>query len=192
MTYLLLGLLIFIGVHSVRIVADDWRTRTRERIGPRAWTTIYSLLSVLGIVLVVWGFGVVRQMPIQLWSPPFGLRHVAAVINLAAFVLLAAAYVPDNRIKARLHHPMVLGVALWSLAHLLPNGNLGHMVLFGSFLLWSVLDGWAATQRDRRLGTVDPNGTTSATIITTVLGVGSWVVFTLWLHGVLIGVRPLG
>lgn len=192
MTYLLLGLLIFIGVHSVRIVADDWRTRTRERIGPRAWKTIYSLLSVLGIVLVVWGFGVVRQMPIQLWSPPFGLRHVAAVINLAAFVLLAAAYVPDNRIKARLHHPMVLGVALWSLAHLLPNGNLGHMVLFGSFLLWSVLDGWAATQRDRRLGTVDPNGTTSATIITTVLGVGSWVVFTLWLHGVLIGVRPLG
>lgn len=192
MTYLLLGLLIFIGVHSVRIVADDWRTRTRERIGPRAWTTIYSLLSVLGIVLVVWGFGVVRQMPIQLWSPPFGLRHVAAVINLVAFVLLAAAYVPDNRIKARLHHPMVLGVALWSLAHLLPNGNLGHMVLFGSFLLWSVLDGWAATQRDRRLGTVDPNGTTSATIITTVLGVGSWVVFTLWLHGVLIGVRPLG
>lgn len=192
MTYLLLGLLIFIGVHSVRIVADDWRTRTRERIGPRAWKTIYSLLSVLGIVLVVWGFGVVRQMPIQLWSPPFGLRHVAAVINLVAFVLLAAAYVPDNRIKARLHHPMVLGVALWSLAHLLPNGNLGHMVLFGSFLLWSVLDGWAATQRDRRLGTVDPNGTTSATIITTVLGVGSWVVFTLWLHGVLIGVRPLG
>lgn len=192
MTYLLLGLLIFIGVHSVRIVADDWRTRTRERIGPRAWTTIYSLLSVLGIVLVVWGFGVVRQMPIQLWSPPFGLRHVAAVINLVAFVLLAAAYVPDNRIKARLHHPMVLGVALWSLAHLLPNGNLGHMVLFGSFLLWSVLDGWAATQRDRRLGTVDPNGTTSATIITTVLGIGSWVVFTLWLHGVLIGVRPLG
>lgn len=192
MTYLLLGLLIFIGVHSVRIVADDWRTSTRERIGPMAWKAIYSLFSVLGLVLIVWGFGVTRQMPIQLWSPPFGLRHVAAVINLGAFVLLAAAYVPGNRIKARVHHPMVLGVALWSFAHLLSNGNLGQMVLFGSFFVWSGLDGWAATRRDRRLCTVYLSGTAGATGIAVVLGVSAWIVFTLWLHGVLIGVRPLG
>jgi uncharacterized membrane protein len=192
MTYLLLGLLIFLGLHSVRIVADDWRTRTRARIGPLAWKVIYSLLSLLGFALIVWGFGQVRQMPTQLWSPPFVLRHVAAVINLGAFVLLAAAYVPGNRIKARVHHPMVLGVALWSIAHLLPNGNLGQIILFGSFLVWSVTNWRASTHRDRHAGTVYPSGTAGATGVTVALGVGAWIVFTLWLHGVLIGVRPLG
>lgn len=192
MTYLLLGLLIFLGIHSVRIVADDWRTRTRERMGPMAWKVIYSLLSVLGFCLIVWGFGQVRQMPTQLWTPPFGMRHVAAVINLGAFVLLASAYVPGNWIKARVHHPMVLGVGLWSFAHLLPNGNLGQLILFGSFLVWSILDWRACTQRDHRLDTRYLSGTAGATGITVALGVGAWIVFTLWLHGVLIGVRPLG
>ena len=192
MIYLLSGLLIFLGVHSVRITADSWRTRTRERIGPLAWKAIYSFLSVAGLTLIVWGFGQVRQMPVQLWNPPFGLRQVASVINLAAFVLLAAAYVPGNRIRARVHHPMVQGVVLWSVAPLLATGNLGQMVLFGSFLLWGLLDGRAATRRDQHFGTVYPSGTVGATGLTVVLGVGGWIVFTLWLHGVLIGVRPLG
>lgn len=192
MIYLLLGLLIFLGIHSVRIAADDWRTRTRERIGPMVWKAIYSLISLLGFALIVWGFGQVRQMPIQLWSSPFGLRHVAAVINLGAFVLLAATYVPGNRIKARVHHPMVQAVALWSFAHLLPNGNLGQVILFGSFLLWSILDWRASTRRDQHMNTVYPRGTAGATGIAVALGVGGWIVFTLWLHGVLIGVRPLG
>ena len=192
MIYLLLGLLVFLGVHSVRIVADGWRTRTRERMGPLAWKAIYSLLSVVGLALIVWGFGQVRQMPIQLWNPPFVLRHVASVVNLVAFVLLAAAYVPSNRIRARVHHPMVQGVVLWSVAHLMANGNLGQMVLFGSFLLWGVLDWRAATRRDQHFGAVYPSGTVGATGITVALGVGGWIVFTLWLHGILIGVRPLG
>lgn len=191
-TSLLLGLLIFLGVHSVRMVADDWRAQTRERIGSRAWRIGYTLLSVVGLALIVWGFGQVRQSPTQLWSPPFGMRHVAALINLGAFVLLAAAYVPGNRIKARVHHPMVQGVVLWSVAHLLANGNLWQMVLFGSFLIWSLLNWQAARQRDRRLGMVYLNGSAGATGITVALGVGAWIVFTLWLHGVLIGVRPLG
>jgi uncharacterized membrane protein len=192
MTYLLLGLLVFLGIHSVRIVADDWRTRARARFGPLAWKAIYSLLSVLGFALIIWGFGQVRQMPTQLWSPPFGLRHVAAVVNLGAFVLLAAAYVPGNGIKARAHHPMVQGVVLWAIAHLLANGNLGQILLFASFLVWGTLDWRAAVRRDLRLGTVYPAGTAGATGVTVALGVGVWIVFTLWLHGLLIGVRPLG
>lgn len=192
MIYLLLGLLVFLGVHSVRIVADRWRTRARERMGPLAWKAIYSLLSVASLVLIVWGFGQVRQMPIQLWNPPFVLRHAASVVNLAAFILLAAAYVPGNRIKARVHHPMVQGVVLWSIGHLMANGNLGQVVLFGSFLLWGVLDWRAATRRDQHVGVVYPSGTVGATGLTVVLGVSGWMVFTLWLHGVLIGVRPLG
>jgi uncharacterized membrane protein len=192
MTYLLLGLGIFLGIHSVRIVADDWRTRTRERMGAGAWKALFSVLSVLGFALIVWGFGQVRQMPTQLWSPPFGLRHVAAAINLVAFVLLAAAYVPGNSIKARVHHPMVQGVVLWAIAHLLANGNLGQVVLFGSFLVWGALDWMAATRRDQRHGTRYAAGSAGATGVTVALGVGAWIIFTLWLHGLLIGVRPLG
>ena len=168
MTYLILGLALFAAPHLFSLLLPAARSAMRQKIGEGAYKGAYTFLSFAGLALIVWGFGQVRQMPVQLWSTPEGLRHLAAVINLAAFVLLAAAYVPGNRIKARVHHPMVLGVALCAIAHLLPNSNLGQVVLFGSFLLWSVLDGWAATQRDRRLGTVDPNGTTSATITTAI------------------------
>jgi len=192
MTYLILGLSIFLGVHSVRIVADDWRTRTRAHIGALPWKGLYSTASLLGFALIVWGFGLVRQQPVQLWSPPVALRHLASLLTLLAFVLLVAAYVPGNIIKQRIHHPMVLGVKVWALAHLLANGNLGHVVLFGSFLLWAIFDFTAARRRDRRLGTRYAGGTAGATGITVALGVGAWIAFALWLHGLLIGVRPLG
>ena len=192
MTYLLLGLVIFLGVHSVRIVADDWRTRTVARIGPLPWKGLYSVLSLVGLGLVVWGFGLARQQPLQLWSPPVALRHLASLLTLGAFILLVAAYVPGNQIKARLHHPMVLGVKIWALAHLLANGNLAHVVLFGSFLAWGVLDFIAARRRDRSAGTHYPSGTARATGITVILGVAAWMVVALWLHGLLIGVRAVG
>lgn len=192
MTYLVLGLFIFLGVHSVRIVADDWRTQTRARIGPLVWKGLYSVVSLLGFALIVWGFSLVRQQPVQLWSPPVALRHLASLLTLLSFVLLAAAYVPGNIIKERIHHPMVLGVKLWALAHLLANGNLGHVVLFGSFLAWAIVDFTAARRRDRTLGTRYPGGTAGATGISVALGVGAWIAFALWLHGLLIGVRPLG
>jgi uncharacterized membrane protein len=192
MTYLLLGLIIFLGVHSVRIVADDWRTRTVARIGPLPWKGIYSALSLLGLGLIVWGFGMARQQPVQLWSPPVGLRHLASLLTLAAFILLVSAYVPGNQIKARLHHPMILGVKTWALAHLLANGNLAHTVLFGSFLAWGVLDFIAARRRDRAAAIHYPSGTARATWITITLGTAAWVAVALWLHGLLIGVRAVG
>jgi uncharacterized membrane protein len=153
MAYLILGLVVFLGVHSVRIVAEDWRTQTRARIGENTFKGVYSALSLLGFALVVWGFGVAREMPVLLWSPPVGMRHAASLLTLIAFVLLAAAYVPRNAIKARVHHPMVLAVKSWALAHLLANGGLAHLVLFGAFLLWAVLDFIASRRRDRALGT---------------------------------------
>ena len=192
MTYLILGLIIFLGAHSVRIVNEDWRTRTRARLGPSSWKALYSLVSVIGLGLVVWGFGLVRQQPVQLWSPPTGMRHLAALLTLIAFVLLVAAYVPGNGIKARLHHPMVLGVKVWALAHLISNGNLGQVVLFGSFLVWAIFDFRASRRLDRATGTRYPRGTAGATGITVAIGVGTWIAFALWLHGLLIGVRPFG
>jgi uncharacterized membrane protein len=192
MTYLILGLIVFLGVHSVRIVADDWRTKTRAQIGALPWKGLYSVASLVGFGLIVWGFGLARQQPVQLWSPPVAMRHLASLLTLISFVLLAAAYVPGNSIKARLHHPMVLGVKVWALAHLLANGNIAHMVLFGSFLVWAIFDFRAARQRDRVAGTSYPRGSAGATAITVAVGVGAWVVFALLLHGLLMGVRPLG
>ena len=192
MTYLILGLIVFLGVHSVRIVADDWRTAMRSRIGAKRWKGLYALASGIGFGLIIWGFGLARQQPVQLWSPPTGMRHLASLLMLPAFVLMVAAYVPGNRIKARVHHPMVLSVKVWSLAHLLTNGNLGHVILFGSFLAWSVVDFLSSRRRDQVTATPYPAGTAGATGVTVAIGVGAWIAFALWLHGLLIGVRPLG
>ena len=192
MTYLILGLILFLGVHSVRMVADDWRTQTRARLGENAFKGIYSLLSVVGFGLIIWGFGQARQMPVQLWSPPAALRHVALLLTLVSFVLLAASYVPGNGIKARVHHPMVLGVKVWALSHLLVNGNVAHVVLFGAFLAWSVWNFVASRRRDRVQGVQYPAGRTGATVLTLVAGLGFWLLFALLLHGWLIGVKPFG
>jgi uncharacterized membrane protein len=192
MTYLILGLVVFLGVHSLRIFAEGFRAQMVARLGAGAFKGLYSVLSLMGFVLLVWGFGIARETPIMVWMPPVGMRHAASLLTLIAFVLLAAAYVPRNAIKARMHHPMVLAVKTWALAHLLANGSLAHIVLFGSFLAWAVLDFIASRRRDRRLGTRYPVGTPVGTATAVVVGLVAWVVFALWLHGILIGIKPFG
>ena len=192
MLILILGLVLFLGVHSTRIVADGWRTAMMGRIGELPWKGVYALLSIVGFVLIVWGFGLARQQPVQLWMPPRGMRHLASLLTLIAFVLLAATYVPHNAIKARLHHPMVLAVKVWALAHLLSNGNLAHVLLFGAFLVWAALSFRAARSRDRAAGTVYAPGTTAGTVTTLLVGTLGWALFAFWAHGALIGMRPMG
>jgi uncharacterized membrane protein len=192
MTVLILGLAIFLGAHSVRIIAEDWRTRQIERLGPNGWKGVYSIVSLLGFVLIVWGYGITRIEPVDIWMPALWTRHVAALLTLPAFILLAAAHVPGNRIKATLHHPMILGVKVWALAHLISNGRAADVVLFGAFLAWAVFDFRAARQRDRRNAIDHPAGTLAGDVITVAAGLGAWVVFALYLHAWLIGVRPFG
>jgi uncharacterized membrane protein len=191
MLVLILGLVLFLGVHSLRIVADDWRTRQVVRLGARRWKALYSLVSLLGFVLICWGFGLARHTPVVLYSPPAWLIRLNALFTLVAFVLLAAARVPRNGIKARLHHPQVLAVKTWAFGHLLAAGMLHDVVLFGAFLLWSVLLFTASRRRDRREGTTYPPGTTKGTVITIVVGVAAWAAFAFWLHALLIGVKPV-
>lgn len=193
MTLLVLGLLIFLGVHSVRIVAEPWRAGVIERLGEHKWKALYSLVSVAGFVLLVWGYGLARQAPLVLWQPPPGTRHLASLLTLVAFVLLAAAYVPGNGLKARLRHPMVLAVKVWALAHLLANGTLADLLLFGGFLLWALASYRAARQRDRPAGpmTVAP-GRPVGTAVAVAIGVLAWAAFAFWAHAALIGVRPFG
>ncbi len=192
MTILVAGLVLFLGVHSTRIVADGWRTAQLKRLGEGRWKGLYSLLSVVGFGLVIWGFGLARQQTEVLWIVPSGMRHVAALLTLIAFILLAAAYVPRNGIKSRVHHPMVLAVKTWAFAHLLSNGTLADVVLFGAFLAWAVACFIAARKRDRAAGTQYPAGTLAGTATTVVVGAAVWAGFAFWLHGALIGVRPYG
>jgi uncharacterized membrane protein len=192
MILLVLGLVLFLGVHSTRIVADGWRGAQLARLGERGWKGLYSLVSIAAFVLLVWGYGQARQQPVVLWSPPIWTRHVAALLMLVSAVLLVAAYVPRNAIKARLHHPMLLAVKVWAVAHLLANGNLADVLLFGAFLVWAVLDFRSARRRDRAAHTVYPPGTTAGTLKALLIGVVAWAVFAFWLHGPLIGVRPFG
>ena len=192
MTALIFGLIVFLGVHSVRVYADAWRTGVRAQIGENRWKGAYSLASIAGFVLIVWGYGQARLSPVPLWAPMLWTRHLAALLMLLSFILLAATYVPKNGLKARLHHPMVLGVKVWALAHLLANHTLADLVLFGSFLVWAVLSYRAARQRDRAAGTVYPAGTAVGTVATLVVGSAAWAVFAFWAHLALFGVRPLG
>ena len=192
MSYLIFGLAIFLGVHSVRVVAEDWRTGVRQRLGEMPYKGIYSVLSLIGFGLIVWGFGMAREAPSMVWTPPTGMRHAASLLTLISFVFLAAAYVPRNSIKARFHHPMVLGVKTWALAHLLANGSVAHLVLFGSFLLWAVALFISSRRRDRAQGVQYPAGTAVATGVTVLVGLGAWALFAFMLHGLLIGIRPFG
>ncbi len=190
MTYLILGLIFFLGTHSVRIFAEDWRTRTIARIGPNPWKGVYSLISIAGFVLLVWGYGQARLTGDVLYSPPVFMRHIAALLVLLSFVLLAAAKVPGNHIKAAVGHPMAAGVKLWAFAHLLSNGSVADVILFGAFLAWAILDYIASRKRDRAAGTRYPAGSGARTAMTVVAGVAAWVVFAFWAHLWLIGVAP--
>lgn len=192
MYVLILGLILFLGAHSVRIFAEDWRQAQIARRGQGPWKGLYSLVSIVGFGLIIWGYGMARTQPVILWTPQLWARHLASLLMLFSFILLVAAYVPRNGIKSWLHHPMVLGVKLWAFAHLLANHTLADLLLFGSFLLWAVLDFRAARQRDRAAGTVYPRGTLAGTLIAVVAGGLLWALFAFRAHVWLFGVSPLG
>lgn len=192
MTALILGLLTFLGAHSVRIIADGWRARRIGQLGEMRWKGLHSLASVAGLALIVWGYGLTREVPLDLWIPPLWTRHVTTLLTLPAFILLAAAYVPGNSFKAAIGHPMVAGAKLWALAHLISNGRLGDVLLFGAFLVWAAFDFRAARRRDRAAGVQRAPGTPARNAVTIVIGTIAWAGFAAFLHAWLIGVKPYG
>jgi uncharacterized membrane protein len=191
MFVLILGLILFLAPHSVRIVADDWRRRQIEARGERAWKGVYSVASLLGLVLIVWGYGLARQDPVVIWNPPVWTQHLAILLTLPAFALVALNGAPVGPVKAAVGHPMILGVKIWALAHLLANGTLADILLFGSILVWAVADYAASRRRDRREGVVRVAGPWRPELIAMAAGVALWLAFLLFLHRWLIGVDPL-
>jgi uncharacterized membrane protein len=162
-----------------------------DRLGEVKWKGLYTIISIIGLVLVVIGYGQARQTPVVLWQPATYLTHIAILLNLVAFIFLAGSSPSNNAIRLKLKHPMILGVKVWALAHLLANGTLVDLILFGSFLLWAVLDFRSARKRPI-LMPEKAVVSTKATVIVIVSGIVIWAAFIFGLHQYLIGVSPLG
>jgi uncharacterized membrane protein len=199
MTQLILGLILFLGAHSVRIWADGWRNQTIEAYGDKAFKGGHALVSLLGFYLLVVGYGEARLETVALWNPPRFTKHISILLMLFSSILLLAAYIPRNHFKMRLRHPMVLSVKVWALSHLIANGNLADVLLFGTFLIWSVLNFRSARARDRaQVQLSDANEDAPlkpnlfATLIALFGGMALWAVITFVLHAKVVGVAPMG
>lgn len=189
MSILILGLVLFLGVHSVAIVAGDWRESMISRLGDKPWKGIYSVISIVGFVLLIWGYGLARQEPIVLYVPPVWTRYVTALLMLPVFIFLVAAYLP-GRIKTAMKHPMLAAVKFWALAHLFANGTLADVLLFGGFLAWAVADRISFKRRPpQRIKTAPPGRFNDA--IAVILGLALYFVMIHWLHVRWFGVSPL-
>ncbi len=192
MTWLILGLVIFLGVHSVSIVAPAARERWLAKMGEGGWKGLYSLLAFVGLALIVWGYGQARFDPVYLYTPPTGLRHLSALLMLPVFPLLLAPYLP-GRIKTLTRHPMLVATKLWALAHLLANGTLADVLLFGGFLAWAVADRISVKRRERAgqvrvVPGLPASGLNDAIVV--IAGLALYGLFVFWAHAWLFGVRP--
>lgn len=190
MAILVAGLVLFFAPHSVRIFAEEWRAGRIRSMGPMAWKGLFAATSIAGFVLMVWGYRLTRQAPVELWNPPAWTYPPASILTLIAFILGVAAYVPGTRTKAAVGHPLIAGTKIWAFAHLFSNGRLGDVLVFGTFMIWAILAFRAARARDRRAGTTYPALGLSRDAIAVAIGMAAWAAFALYLHGPLIGVRP--
>jgi len=186
MNLLLIGLALFIAVHSIAIVNAPWRDRMAARLGEWPWKAVYSLIALAGFVLIVWGYDQARAEPIVFYTSPLWLRYVAIVVLVPVFPLLFATYLP-GRIQTATRHPMLVAVKLWAVAHLLANGTLADIVLFGGLLAWAVVD---RISLKRRAPPFVPRLPASPLndVIAVVGGLALYAVFILGVHEWLIGV----
>lgn len=190
MTYLIAGLIIFLGVHSIGIVAPAWRDATAARLGDATWKALFALASAIGFVMLVHGYGLARLDPHVLYASPAWMRHVTALLMLPVFPLLLAAYLP-GRIQATVKHPMLTATKAWALSHLLVNGTVADVLLFGGFLAWAVADRIAAGKRPVQRRTLASPPSRWNDLIAIVGGLVLYAVFVGWAHLKLIGVAPL-
>ncbi len=189
MELLIPGLIIFLGVHSLSIVNEPLRNRLARSMGEGPFKGVYSLVAVIGLVLIVWGYGAARMDPTVLYSPPAWLRHLSMLLLVPVFPLLFAAYLP-GRISATLKHPMLVAVKLWAVAHLLANGMAHDVLLFGAFLVWAVVDRISLKRRTPRATPALPARPFND-VVAVAGGLIVYVLFVVWAHQWLIGVPPM-
>jgi uncharacterized membrane protein len=189
---LIAGLVVFLGLHSLGIAAPRWRAAQVDRLGLHRWKLAFSAASIAGFALILWGYGIARGESVVLWSAPPSMRHVTELLAVIAFILVVSAYVPGTHFKSALGHPMTAGVAVWAFGHLLANGRLPDVVLFGAFLAWALVVFVNRRRRDREAGAAYPPGYVGRDVVAIVAGTVAALAFALLLHGPLIGVRPFG
>ncbi len=187
---LILGLVLFFATHSVSIVNMAWRDRMVTRMGLAGWQGLYSLVAIAGLVLIVWGYGLARQEPLVLYAPPVWLRHVALLLLVFVFPLLIAAYLP-GRIQRATKHPMLAATKIWAFAHLLANGMLHDVLLFGAFLVWAVVDR-ISLKRRQPIPVLGAPPSKFNDAIAVIAGLVLYAVFAVWAHAWLFGVAPAG
>ena len=186
MLFLIVGLVLFFAAHSVSIINEPWRDGVVERIGLVKWKGLYSLVSITGFVLLCWGYSQARQDPIVLYTLPSFMRHAVMLLMLFVFPLALAANLP-GRIKSAAQHPLLAATKIWAFAHLLVNGTLADVLLFGSFLAWAVVDRISMKNRTQRpIAAAPPSKLNDA--IAVIVGLAIYVLFVVWAHGALFGV----
>jgi uncharacterized membrane protein len=189
MTILILGIIVLIGIHFVPAF-PDLRDSLMARLGRNGYRALFSVVSLLGLALVVWGFA--KAPVVQIWAPPVWTRHLALLLMLPVFPLLFAAYLP-GKIKAKVRHPMLAAIKFWALAHLIANGDLASIILFGSFLAYAVVDRILVKRRGgaELVLAVSEAKARRNDLISLGAGLALYVAFLFWLHPLLIGVSPL-
>lgn len=188
MLWLILGIVIFLGVHSTRMVAPVWREKQIAARGKKAWKGAYALGAFVGLALIIWGFIQARPDAAFIYEPPAFMRHITLTLMWISFVALAASSFPAGKIKAILKHPMITGVKIWAFAHLLVNGDMASLILFGSFLAWTI---WNRIAVKRRGDPTPVAGPMINDVKSLVAGTVLYLVFAFFLHEWLIGVSPL-
>jgi uncharacterized membrane protein len=188
---MILGLAVFIAPH-VFVTRRDARAAAIARVGEAGYKGLFSLVSIVGVILIAWGFARYRATGwIDVWSPPGWTRHVTVALVWPAIVFVVAAYIPGN-IKRALKHPMLVGVKLWAFAHLLSNGDLGSIVLFGAILGWAVFDRISLKRRTDPGAPPIPIGGWGKDIAAVVVGTLLYVALGLVFHPLVIGVPAFG
>ncbi|WP_084421871.1 NnrU family protein [Henriciella litoralis] len=191
MLIMLAGLVLFFGPH----LFTTFRTRQpgqdlRAKLGYGPYMGLFSLITIIGVALIAYGYGAMRPATV-LWSPPTALKHINVLIQLFAFIILFAAYTPTGYIKKTLKHPMLVGVKLWAFGHLLANGELNSILLFGSFLAYAVLDRIVLKKRGDNGPPADVKPSVLGDILAAAIGIGVWLLLLLWLHPILFGMPAL-
>jgi uncharacterized membrane protein len=185
MSLLVIGLVLFLGIHSLPIFSAAARERLVATLGRNGWRGVHSVVSLAGLALIGVGYGQARLAPTVLYLPPDWMRHVTLLLMLPVFPLLFAAWLP-GRIQAAVKHPLLTAVKTWALAHLLANGTLADALLFGGFLAWAVADRISLRRRESSLN-IAARPAALNDVIAVVAGIALYLVTLLWLHRLLVG-----
>ncbi|NLS04401.1 NnrU family protein [Rhizobium sp. P32RR-XVIII] len=192
MALLIIGIILFLGLHLVRVIAPGFRQSMIASLGENGWRIAYSVVSILSLIVLIYGFGQARQVTGMLYNPPVWMAHIAITLMLIALICLAASLLPAGHIAVRTKHPMVLSVKIWAFAHLLANGETSSVLLFGAFLAWGVILR-ISLKRRQRAGELKlrPFVSGKFDLYAIVIGAVAWALLIWRVHEWLIGVSPL-